>query len=477
MFTSHLARTLAATASAWFLLALDRLVVVTALPRIRADLGAGLADAQWVVDAYTLSFAVLLLTGAALGDRFGRRRMFAVGLGLFTAGSAAAALAPVIGALVAARVVQGAGAAIAAPVALTLLNTAAPAHRRGAVLGAWGAIGGLGAALGPVVGGGLTAMVGWPWIFWINVPIGAVLVPLAWRLLDESRGPRRPIDARGVALSGVGLLGVVWAVIRAGADGVSLSVAAAFAGGTSALAAFVVVQRRAAAPMLPPHLFRSRSFTAAILASFGMYAALFGGLFLLTQLFQTGWGASPWQSGLWLLPMAAMPMLVTPVGGLLTDRLGARPLLAAGATLVASGLAWIGLAAGAGAPSAILVPLVMIGAGSGLFFAPAAAAALTAVAPHERGQASGVASAVRELGAVLGVAVLGAVLAQHTGGAPAAVVVGVRQAMAVGVLLAVSGALAALTLPRLHPSVGRRRAIDDHEQLPLVRHPMRGNNR
>jgi len=212
----RLVGTLAVTGSAWLLIALDRLVVATALPEIRAGLGADLAGAQWVVDAYTLSFAVFLLTGAALGDRFGRRRVFAVGLTLFTVASLAAALAPTIGALVAARAVQGAGAALIAPVALTLLHAATPAQRRGTVLGAWGAIGGLGAALGPVVGGGLTEGLGWQWVFWINVPLGVTLVPLACRHLDESRGPLRPIDARGVVLSGVGLACLVWAVIRAG---------------------------------------------------------------------------------------------------------------------------------------------------------------------------------------------------------------------------------------------------------------------
>ena len=437
-----LGTTLAVTASAWFLFALDRLVVATALPGIRAAVATDLAGAQWVVDAYTLSFAVLLLTGAALGDRFGRRRLFVVGLTLFTAGSAAAALAPGIDALVVARAVQGAGAAVAAPVALTLLNAATPGHRRGAVLGAWGAIGGLGAALGPLVGGGLSDAFGWRWVFWINVPLGAVLIPLAGRRLMESTGPRRPIDARGVASSGVGLLGVVWAIIRAGSDGLRPSVIGAFVVGAAALALFVAAQRRAPAPVLPLRFFRSRTFTAASVAAAGMYAALFGGLFLVAQLFQAGWGASPWQAGLWLLPMAAMPMFVTPVGGLLGDRFGPRPLLASGAALVASGLAWAALAAGDDLTDypALVPALVAIGAGSGLFFAPVAAAVLAAVGPDDHGRAAGVAGATRELAAVLGVALLGAVLAGHPG------VAGMRTAMGIGAALAASGALAALAI-------------------------------
>jgi EmrB/QacA subfamily drug resistance transporter len=460
MFSTRLGWTLALTASAWFLFALDRLVVATALPAIRSDLGADLAGAQWVVDAYTLAFAVLLLTGAALGDRFGRRRMFAVGLAVFTAGSAAAVLAPSIGVLVAARAVQGAGAALAAPVALTLLGAATPARRRGTVLGAWGAIGGLGAALGPLVGGGLTEAIGWPWIFAINVALGLALVPLARRRLVESTGPSRPIDARGIVLSGVGLFGVVWAVIRAGGAGARTDVAVAGLAGATLLVLFVVAQRRTQAPMLPLRFFRSRAFTAATLASVGMYAALFGGVFLIAQLFQTTWAASPWQAGLWLFPMAVMPMLLAPVGGLLGDRIGARPVLATGAAMVASGLAWTAYVAGSGSYAALVPALVVIGAGSGLFFAPVAAVLLSAVAPDEQGQASGAAGAVRELAAVLGVAVLGAVLAGHTGtgAAPAA-----GAALWLGAGIAAAGSLAALVLPRI-PTPQVVRQLPVHEE-------------
>lgn len=451
MFSSRLGWTLALTASAWFLFALDRLVVATALPGIRADLGADLADAQWVIDAYTLAFAVLLLTGAALGDRFGRRRVFAIGLAVFTAGSAAAALAPSIDVLVAARAVQGAGAATAAPVALTLLSAATPARRRGTVLGAWGAIGGLGAALGPLVGGGLTEAVGWPWIFAINVPLGLALVPLARRRLVESTGPGRTVDGRGIALSGAGLLGVVWAVIRAGEGGAGVDVAVAGLGGALLLALFVVAQVRARAPMLPLRFFRSRAFTAATLASVGMYAALFGGVFLVAQLLQTTWAASPWEAGLRLFPMAVMPMLLAPVGGLLNDRVGARPVLVTGAALVAAGLGWTAYVAGSGSYPALLPALVAIGAGSGLFFAPVATVLLAAVAPDDQGRASGVAGTVRELAAVFGVAVFGAVLAGEGGG----------PALWLAAGTAAAGVLAALALPRNRPlQVVRRLPVE-----------------
>ena len=387
MPTSPFARTFAVTSCAWFLFALDRLAVTTALPTIRSDLGADLVGAEWTVNAYTLAFALLLIGGAALGDRFGRRRMFAVGIATFTAGSAAAASATDVGALVAARAVQGAGAAIFVPLAMTLLTVATPAERRGRALGAWGGIGGLGAALGPLLGGALTALAGWQSIFWINVPLGLALVALAGPCLAESRGRRTGLD-------------------------------------------------------LPPlRLFRSRAFTTANAVALLFYAALFGGLFLVTQLIQVGLGAAPLDAGLRLLPMAAMPMLLAPVGGALADRFGARPPMVLGVALVAAGAA--GLAAGT-APGvtygALVAPLVLMGAGSGLFFAPVAHAVLGAVPPHEHGTASGVSTTVRELAVVLGVTVLGAVFAAHGDlGSPARTLAGVAPALWLAAALAACG--------------------------------------
>jgi EmrB/QacA subfamily drug resistance transporter len=445
--------TFAVTSSAWFVFALDRLVVTTALPVIRTDLGADLAGAEWTVSAYTLTFAVLLLAGAAMGDRFGRRRMFAIGMAVFTAGSAAAALAPTIGALVAARAVQGVGGAIFAPLSLTMLSAATPPARRGAVLGAWGGIGGLGAAVGPLLGGGLTTWVGWQWIFWLNMPLGLALVPMAGLRLRESHGPHGTLDLRGVALSGVGLLGVVGAVIRAGSVGwAHAEVLVGLAGGGLTLTLFVASQRRTPTPMLPMRFFRSRAFTTANITALLMYAALFGALFLVTQLLQTGLGDSPLEAGLHLLPMVVLPMLLAPVGGALSDRWGARPLMLLGVALVAVGLAWLATVAAPNLPYGPLIPgLIMMGGGSALFFAPVAATVLGAVAPHEQGQASGAATAVRELAVVLGIAVLGAVFAVHGGlDAPAPFFAGAVPALWLAAGLAGAGVLAALALPRSH---------------------------
>jgi EmrB/QacA subfamily drug resistance transporter len=449
--TARFGWTLALTSLAWFLFALDRLVVTTALPAIRADLGTDLVGTEWAVNAYTLGFAVLLTTGAALGDRFGRRRMFTVGTALFTAGSAGAALAPTVGALVVARAVQGVGGALFAPLAVPLLSAATRPERRGAVLGAWGGIGGVGAAAGPLLGGGLAGSVGWPWIFWVNVPLGVALAVLAPRRLVENRGERRGLDLPGLALAGVGLLGVVWGLVEGGGAGwADPRVPAAVVGGAVALAGFVVWELRAPEPMLPLRVFARRAFATVSAVSLLMYAALFGSLFLVAQLLQTGLGAPAGEAGLRMLPMVVMPMLLTPVGGLLADRWGTRRLLAWGVGSVAGGLCWLALVVRPEVGYPALVPgMVLLGAGSALFFAPVTAAVLAAVSPAEQGQAAGVATTVRELGVVIGVALLASVFAARGDlASPAGFLAGVGPALWLGAALAAAGVLVALALPR-----------------------------
>ncbi len=447
---SRLWWTFAVTSLALFAFTLDRLVVAIALPAIRADFAARVSDLEWTVNAYTLSFAVLLLTGGALGDRFGRRRMFTAGVAVFTAGSAAAALAPTIGVLLAARALQGAGGAMFVPLTLTMLSAVTPSARRGAVLGAWGGIGGLGAALGPLVGGALAGSVGWRAIFWVNVPVGLVLIVLGRLRLAESRGPRAGLDLAGVVLGSAGLFGVVWAVIQVGAAGwASAEVWLPLGGGVSLLVAFVRWEMRTPAPMLPMRFFRHRVFAAGGLACLAMYSALFGALFLITQLLQAGLGATPLQAGLRALPMAVMPFLLTPVGGYLTDRIGFRPLMIGGLAAEATALGWLAAVVTPAVSYALLVPpLVLAGLGSALFFAPLASAMLSAVAFEEQGQASGAATAIRELAAVFGVAVLGLVFAGHGGyGSRADFVHGFVPAMWLAAGLAAAGVLAAIALP------------------------------
>jgi EmrB/QacA subfamily drug resistance transporter len=435
---------------ALFMVVLDNLVVTTALPSIRTDLGGGLEDLQWTVNAYTLSFAAALLTGAALGDRFGRRRMFLVGLGVFTLASAAAALAPSTGALIAARAVQGVGAAIVTPLTLTLLSEAFPPGRRGLVIGAWSGISGLGVALGPLIGGAVVDGISWHWIFWINVPIGLALLPLAATRLSESHGPAGRLDLPGLALAGSGLFALVFGIVRGEALGwTSATVLGALASGVALLAAFVAWELRTPAPMLPMRFFRSRAFAASNGVSLAMYFGVFGSIFLLAQFFQVTQELSPLEAGLRTLPWTAMPMLVAPIAGILSDRIGSRPLMFAGLALQSVAIAWI---ASVSTPdvayAALIAPFVLAGTGMALVFAPTANAVLAAVRPEEAGQASGATNAIREVGGALGVAVLASVFAASGSYAsPQAFVDGMTSAAWVGAAVLAVGALLALVVP------------------------------
>ena len=447
--------TIAVTAIAIFMVSLDNLVVTNALVSIREDLGASIEALEWTVNAYTLAFAVFLLPGAALGDRFGRRRVFVAGLGLFTAASAAAALAPSTGALIAARALQGLGAGIVAPLSLTLLSTATPMEKRGMALGIWSGVSGLGVALGPLVGGAVIEGISWQWIFWLNVPVGFVLAPLALRRVQESRGPSRHLDLPGVALASAGLLGVVYGIVRGNAAGWgSAEVAGSIAAGAVLLAAFVAHELRTAAPMLPMRFFRSRAFAATNGVSLAMTFGIFGAIFLLAQFFQTVQGYSPLEAGLRTLPWTGMPMLVAPVAGILSDRIGSRPLMSTGLFLQAAAIVWIALVTAPDVAYGLLVPaFVMGGTGMALVFAPAANAVLGAVRPEEAGQASGANNAIRELGGVLGVAVLAAVFTGAGGfETPQTFVDGLVPALWVGAAVLAVGGLIALLVP------GRARA-------------------
>ncbi|HEX4717992.1 MAG TPA: MFS transporter [Thermoleophilaceae bacterium] len=442
--------TLAIVSIALFMTTLDNLVVSTALPSIRRSLGASIESLEWTVNAYTLSFAVLLLTGAALGDRFGRRRMFVVGIAAFTASSAAAALAPSTHALIAARALQGAGAALVLPLTLTLLSEAVDESKRGLALGIWSGVSGLGVALGPLVGGAVVSGISWEYIFWLNVPIGIVLLPLAARRLDESFGPDRALDLPGLALAGVGLLGVVFGIVRGPALGwSSTTVVAALAAGVVLLGAFVAWELRAPAPMLPMRFFRSRAFAATNGVSLAMFFGAFGSIFLLAQFFQTAQGYSPLEAGLRTLPWTAMPIFVAPVAGVLSDRIGSRPLLVTGLALQSVAIAWLAIVSSPTvAYSSLVIPFVLAGSGMALVFAPAANEVLGAVRTAEAGKASGATNAIRELGGVLGVAVLASVFSANGSVAtPATFSAGVTAALPVGAAVLAAGALIALVVP------------------------------
>ncbi len=451
--------TLAIVSLALFMTTLDNLVVTTALPSIRRSLGASIQSLEWTVNAYTLTFAVLLLTGAALGDRFGRRRVFSIGLATFTVASAAAALSRSMDMLIAARAVQGFGAAIVLPLTLTLLSEAVQPARRGMALGVWGGVSGLGVAIGPLVGGAVVTGISWHWIFWLNVPIGLVLVPLALTQLTESRRPAAQLDLRGLALVGPGLLGVTYGAVRGQALGwTSTTILASFAFGIGFLIAFVAWELRAADPMIPMRFFRSRQFAATNGLSFAMFFGVFGVIFLLAQFFQTVQGYSPVQAGLRTLPWTAMPMFVAPIAGMLSDRVGTRPLMFVGLVLQTIAVAWMAaIFTPDVAYSSLIVPFILAGTGMALVFAPAANAALGSVQPAEAGQASGATNAIRELGGVFGVAVLASVFSAHGSYAsPHAYTAGFTAALPVGAAILALGALVAILVPGIRATTTQR---------------------
>ncbi len=442
------------TGLALFMTSLDNLVVTFALPVIRERLHTGLAGLEWTVNAYTLAFAVLLPTGAALGDRFGRRRLFLLGLGVFTAASAAAALAPSITWLVAARAVQGAGAAVVMPLTLTLLTASVPAARRGAALGIWGAIGGAAVAIGPLVGGAVVQGISWQWIFWLNVPVGLVVLAIARGRLEESRGERRPLDLPGVALVTAGLFGVVLGLVEGPTHGwASPLVGSALAGGVASLIAFVAWERRAPAPMIPPRLFRRPGFAAVNLASLLMGFGMFGSIFLLSQFLQTVQRLSPLEAGVRTLLWTAMPVLLAAPIGRLADRIGGRPLLVTGLACQAVGLLWLAVVSTptVGYPE-VMGAFAISGVGMSLFFVPVAQVVMGTVRPQEQGIASGTNNTLREVGGVLGIAVMGTIFSSLGGYATGATfVAGLRPALLAGAVLLALASLSGLAIP------GRRR--------------------
>ncbi|BAJ29023.1 MULTISPECIES: DHA2 family efflux MFS transporter permease subunit [Kitasatospora] len=446
--------TLVVVSVASFMAGLDNLVVTTALPAIRTDLGGALADLEWTVSGYTLTFAVLLMLGAALGDRFGRRRMFLVGLTVFTLGSASAALAPTMGTLIAARAVQGVGAAITMPLTLTLLTVAVPAARRGMAFGIWSGVSGLAVATGPLIGGSLTEHFSWQWIFWVNVPVGLLLLPLARAVLAESRGENPRLDLPGTLLVSGGLFGVVLGLVRGNPDGwTDPLVLTALTAGVLLLAAFVGYEIRwAKRPMLPMRLFRSRAFSAVNAASLLMFLGMFGSIFLISQYFQGVNGYTAEQAGVRMLPWTAMPLLVAPFAGILTDRIGGRSIVVTGLVLQALGLLGLALLAEYSEGYGPQVPVLMVcGVGMSLYFAPTANLVMASVRPAEQGIASGANNAMREVGGALGVAVLSAVFSARGGyGSTAAFTDGLVPALLVGAGAIGAGAVAAALVPRRH---------------------------
>ncbi len=458
-----------------FMVVLDNLVVNVALPSIHNDFGASVQALEWTVNAYVLAYGVLLLTGAALGDRFGRRRMFVTGISLFTAASAGAALAPSADLLIAARAIQGIGAAIVTPLTLTLLADAFPPEKRGVALGVWSGISGVAVAIGPLVGGAVIELADWHWIFWLNVPIGLVLAPLAARRLDESFGPKAPLDFPGLALASTGLFGLVYGLVRAQTIGwTAAEVLISLAAGLALLAAFVRQELRSDAPMLPMQFFAKRSFAVTNVVSMAMYFGMFGSIFFLSQFMQNVLGNSPLEAGLKLLVWTGATMVVAPIAGVFSERLGARWFMVAGVSLQGAALGYLALTASTTVSYVTMIPAFLAaGAGMALVFAPSASAILNSVRVDQAGQASGATNAIRELGGTFGIAVLATVFSgagAYT--TPQQFVDGMVPALWVGTAVLAFGALVAAVLPFGGKATASE--VEEFEEAEDERHGARG---
>jgi EmrB/QacA subfamily drug resistance transporter len=439
------------------MVALDALVVTTALSAIRHSLGASIEELSWTINAYALSFAVLLVPAAAMGDRLGRRRLFAVGVGLFVLGSIACALSPSAGLLIASRALQGSAAALVAPLSLALVSTAFPPERRGRAMGVYGGITGIAVLSGAVIGGAVTQGLEWQWVFWINVPIGLAAIPLVLTRVPESYGPRAPLDVPGLALVTIAAVGIVWALMRGNAAGWgSIEVVGSLAAGVAALAAFVLVERRASAPMLPLRMFTRRGFSAGTGSNFLFSASLFSAVFFMAQFQQVSLGQGPLDSGLRLLPWTGTLFVVAPIAGSLTNRVGERTLVTLGLTMQAAGMGWIALIAAPGMSyGAMVAPMVIAGAGISMAIPSAQNAVVSAVGPADVGKASGVYMTTRQLGGVFGLAIAVAVFTAGGSYASAqAFANGFVPAVTIAAVLSAAGAAVATLLPRHARHVG-----------------------
>jgi len=454
------------TATAWvvvltaigsFMGALDTLVVSTALPTIRADLGASVSQLEWTVNAYNLSFAVMLVTAAALGDRLGRRRLYSVGLVGFALASVASALSPNVGWLIASRAVQGVAAAFMMSLGLALLSAAFPAERRGTAIGLFSAVTGLAVASGPLVGGAVINGLDWTWIFWLNVPIGLLAAPLVLARVKESFGPNTALDFPGLGLVTAGALGIVWGLVRGNSAGWgSVEVVATLAAGVLLVVAFIAWERRAAEPMIPMSFFRSRAFSAGNLAIFAVFGSLFAEVYFFSQLLQNAMGYDALGAGLRLMPWTGTFLLVGPIAGALTDRIGERPLMVTGLLIQAAGTIWIALIASPDMSySELVVPMVVAGVGISMAIPSAQNSVLGSVSEEAVGKAAGTNSVMRELGGVFGIAVAVAVFAgAGSYASPQAFIDGFGPALGVAAGLAMVAAIAGSLLP------GRRQATE-----------------
>jgi EmrB/QacA subfamily drug resistance transporter len=431
---------------------LDGTVINVALPRIGEDLDAGTSSLQWIVNGYMLTLASLILIGGSLGDRHGRRRIFAYGVAMFTAASLLCAVAPSAEALIVARLLQGVGGALLTPGSLAMIEATFQPADRARAIGAWSGLGGVATALGPLFGGWLVEAVSWRAIFLINVPIGLLTMLWATRHVPETRDPlaRGRLDYPGALLAAVGLAGSTYALIQAPDNGASAAVVVAAAAGVAALVAFVLRERGTDNPMMPLSIFASRQFTAANLVTFAVYAALGGVFFLLVAFLQITMGYTPLAAGAASLPVTLLMLLLSARSGALAQRIGARIPLTLGPFVIAAGmLLMTRISPGDGYAESVLPAMIVFGLGLTLVVAPVTATVLAAADSRHSGIASGINNAVARVAGLLAVAVL-PIVAGITGDAfydPGAMEDGFRMAaVAMAGLAVIGGVIAWLTI-------------------------------
>jgi EmrB/QacA subfamily drug resistance transporter len=455
--------TLAAVAVGLFMIMLDNTVVNVALPSIQEDLGSDLSELQWIVTGYALSFAALMLVGGKIADAYGRRLIFVVGIAVFTVASLLCGLATSSELLIAARVLQGAGAALMNPATLSIIAATFPPRERGTAIGIWAGVSALALAIGPLVGGLITEHLDWSWIFFVNVPIGIAGIAASFVFIDESRDESHErLDLPGLATSGVGLFALTYGLIEANTYGwTSTRILGSFAVAAVALVGFVLLERHQRAPMLPLELFRNRTYTGANLAMLLVALAMFGVFFFVSLYMQNILGYSAVQAGAAFLPMTVLIILIAPIAGKMADRVGSRGLMTVGMLLIAAQLVWFSQL-GQDATYWLLLPsLVVGGVGMALTMTPSAAAATRAVPVEKAGVGSAVLNTSRQVGGTLGIAVMGAIVAAEAGAlvSPESFMAGFEKALLVAAAIAAVGSLVAFALVRPHEELRQREEL------------------
>jgi EmrB/QacA subfamily drug resistance transporter len=446
--------TLAAVSVGLFMIMLDNTVVNVALPSIQRDLDADLSELQWIVTGYALTFAAFLLVGGKVADAYGRRRIFVVGIAVFTLASLLCGLAESSEMLIGARVLQGTGAALMNPATLSIIAATFPPRERGTAIGIWAGVSALALAIGPLVGGLITEHLNWNWIFFINVPVGLVGIAASFALIDESRDETHErLDLPGLVTSGVGLFALTYGLIEANHYGwTSARIVGSFVVAAIAFIAFILLERHQRAPMLPLELFRNRTFTGANLSMLLVALSMFGVFFFVSLFMQNILGYSAVQAGAAFLPMTILIILVAPLAGRTADRVGSRGLMTLGMILISIQLLLFSRLADDASYWHLLPSLVIGGLGMALTMTPSTAAATRAVPVDKAGIGSAVLNSARQVGGTMGIAVMGAIVASQIGATydPQSFLVGFERALLVGAGIALVGAVVAYTLVRGH---------------------------